>query len=44
LTGLVRLGNELIARMPGIVRMPPRLASVSFTFRMVEPVTVLCMP
>ena len=35
---------KLIARMPGIVRMPPRLASFSFTFRISGPLTVLCMP
>src|SRR5436190_893338 len=44
LTGLVRLGNEVTARMPGIPRIPPRLASVSFTLRHRDPVTFLSRP
>ena len=37
---LVRQFAELIASTPGIVRMPPRLASVSVTFRISAPLTL----
>ena len=44
LTGLVRLGNEVVAKIPGIPKIPPRLASVSETLRISGPVTVCSRP
>ena len=41
---LVRLGNEVTARTPGMPRMPPRFASVNFTLRHLGPLTFLSRP
>ena len=38
------MGNEVVARMPGMPSIPPRLASVSWNRRMAGPVSMFSRP